>query len=154
MDTTNKVYIDSECKTNGGVSNSDFKFELNESLDLGDNTMCYIGDISIPHTWYTVEGCNNKLYIGSTNPYLTLSASILTVASGNYAASSLATMLNNLLQTRFPNGNFSCVYNIIIGTVTTSSTTNFRIMTNGVVKSLQGNIAGWYGDNNEETGHP
>ena len=27
-------------------------------------------------------------------------------------------------------------------------------MTNECVKSLQGTIAGWYGNNNEETGHP
>ena len=106
------------------------------------------------HTWYTVEDYNKKLYIDSTDPDVTLSASILIVASGNYAASSLATTLNNLLQTRFPNDNFSCVYNISVGTITISSTMNFRIMTDGFVKSLQGNIAGWCGNNNEEIGHP
>ena len=31
---------------------------------------------------------------------------------------------------------------------------DFRIVTDEFVKSLQGNIAGWYGNNNEETGHP
>ena len=56
------------------------------TLDLGENTICFIDDISIPHIWYSVEGYNNKLYIEATNPELTLSASILTVASGNYAA--------------------------------------------------------------------
>ena len=84
----------------------------------------------------------------------TLSASILTVASGNYTASSLATSLNNILQTRFPNDNCSCVYNISVGTVTIASTMGFRIMADEFVKSLQGNIAGWYGNNNEEIGHP
>ena len=63
-------------------------------------------------------------------------------------------MLNNLLQTRFPNDNFSCVYNLSVGTTTISSTTDFRIMTDGFVKSLQGDIAGWYGNNNGEIGHP
>ena len=73
-----------------------FKFELKESLDLYDNTVCYIDGISIPHTWYTIEDYNNQLYIEATNPDLSLSASILTVASGNYAASSLATTLNTI----------------------------------------------------------
>ena len=131
-----------------------FKFELKESLDLGENTVCYIDDISIPHTWYTIGDYNNKLYIEATKADLTVSAYILSVASGNYTASSLATSLNNILQTRFPNDNCSCVYNISVGTITSSSTMNFRIMAHEFVKSLQGNIGGWYGNNNEEIGHP
>ena len=51
MDRIKNIYIDSRYKTNGSVSNSDFKFGLNESFDLCGNTVCYIGDISIPHTW-------------------------------------------------------------------------------------------------------
>ena len=98
------------------------KFELNESLDLGEHAVCYIDDISIPHTWYYVEYYNNKLYIEATSPDLTLSASILTVASGNYTASSLAVTLINILQTRFPNDNCSRVYNVNVGTITISST--------------------------------
>ena len=109
--------------------------------------------ISIPHTWSTIEGYNNQLYIEATNPDVLLSASILIVPSGNYTASSLATMLNDRLQTCFPNDNFSCVYNVSVGTITISSTMNFRIMTGGFAKTLQG-ISGWFGNNNEEIGHP
>ena len=116
--------------------------------------MRYIDDISIPHTWYTIEYYNNQLYIEATKPDLTLSASILTVASGNYTASSLATTLNTILQIRFPNDNCSCVYNIGVGTITISSTLGFRIMTDEFVKPLQGNTGGWYGNDNEEIGHP
>ena len=70
------MYIDSRYKINDSVSNSDFKFEVKEALDLPDNTVCYIDDTSIPHTWYTVEEYNNQLYIASTNSDLTLKASI------------------------------------------------------------------------------
>ena len=111
------------------------KFEIKEALDLRDNTACYIDDISIPHTWYTVEEYSNQLYIDSTNSDLTLKAYILTVPNGSYTASALATMLNHLLQTRFPNDSFSCVYNVSVGTITISSTMNFRIMTGGCVKT-------------------
>ena len=31
---------------------------------------------------------------------------------------------------------------------------SFRIMPDEFAKSLQGNIGGWYGNNNEEIGHP
>ena len=76
------------------------------------------------------------------------------VASGIYTASSLATSLNNILQTHVPNDNCSCVYNISVGTITISSTVDFRTMTYEFVKFLQGKIAGWCGNNNEEIGHP
>ena len=39
---------------------------LQEALGLPDNTVCYIDDISIPHSWYTIEYFNNKLYIQRT----------------------------------------------------------------------------------------
>ena len=153
MDKSYQVYVDSRCKTNDSVSNSDFKFESEESFDLHDNTVCYIDDISIPHTWCTIEDYNNQFYIEAINPDLSLSASILPVPSGNYTASPLATMLNNILQTCFPNGNFSCVYNVSVGTITISSTMNFRMVTDGFAKTLQG-ISGWSGNNSEEIGHP
>ena len=55
MDKIKKVYVDSRYKTNDSVSNSDLEFELKEALYLPDNTVCYIDDISIPHTWFTIE---------------------------------------------------------------------------------------------------
>ena len=54
------MHIDSRSKANGRISHSDFEFELKESLDLPDNTMCYIDDRSMPHTWYTIEDYNNN----------------------------------------------------------------------------------------------
>ena len=62
-------------------------------------------------------------------------------------------MLHKLLQTCFPNDNCSCVYHVSVGTITISSTMDFRIMTDDCVKTLQG-ISSWYGNNNEEIGHP
>ena len=59
MDKTKKAYVDSRFRTRDANSDSDFKFELKEALDLPDNTVCYIGDISIPHTWRTIEPHNN-----------------------------------------------------------------------------------------------
>ena len=78
---------------------------------------------------------------------------MLTVPHGNYTASSLATMLNKLLQTRFPNDNVSCVYKVSVGTISISSTMNFRIMTGDFVKTLQG-ISTWHGNDDEALGHP
>ena len=127
MDKIKKVYTYSGYKANASVGNSDFKFELKEALALGENTVCYTDDISIPHTGYTIEDYNSNLYIEATNPDSTLSTSILTVASSNYTASSLATSLT--YYNHVPNDNCSCVYNISVGTITISSTIDFRLMT-------------------------
>ena len=71
MDKNKKVYIDSRYKTSDSVSNSYFKFESKESLDLGENAACYIDNISTPHTGYTIGDYNNKLYVEATNADLT-----------------------------------------------------------------------------------
>ena len=63
MDKVKNAYIDSRCKNNDSESNSDYNFELKESLGLPDNTVCYVDDICIPHTWRTIESHNNKFYI-------------------------------------------------------------------------------------------
>ena len=47
MDKVRKVYVDSRFRTKDSVSNSDFKVELKEAIDLPENTVCYVDDISI-----------------------------------------------------------------------------------------------------------
>ena len=90
--------VDSRYKTDASVSNSQFKFELKEGLDLPGNTVCYIDDISIPHPWYTIENYNNKSYTENTYPYFSLSASVLSVQEGNCNATVLASTLQFVLQ--------------------------------------------------------
>ena len=58
-----KVYIDSRFETKDSTSKSEFKFEFKQSMQLPDNCVCYIDDIVIPHTWYSIEDFNNKLYV-------------------------------------------------------------------------------------------
>ena len=55
MDKMKKAYVDSRFRTRASNPDSDFKVELKEPLDLPDNTACYVDDISIPHTWRTIE---------------------------------------------------------------------------------------------------
>ena len=60
MDKIKKAYVDPRFRTRGSNSDSGFKFEsLEAALDLLGNTVCYIDDISIPHTWRTIESHNN-----------------------------------------------------------------------------------------------
>ena len=55
------IYIDSRHKTRDSASNSDFIFQLTETISTPPNCVCYIDDIIIPHTWYGIEYYNNKL---------------------------------------------------------------------------------------------
>ena len=116
MDKIKKVYVDSIYKSNGSVSNSGFKFELKEAVGLPDNTVCYIDDISIPHTWYTIEeNLNNTLYIVTTimDPGVTPTwhhALLLEIPSGNYTGTSLALALQAELNIAKPDHQFVCTY--------------------------------------------
>ena len=155
MDKIKKIYVDSRYKTSDSVSNSDFKFELKEQIDVPDNTVCYIDDISIPHSWYTVENYNNKLYIENTHSDFTLTAAVLTIPEGNYTATNLASTLQSVLQTTFPNENYTCIYNTARGTITITAIRSFRIYTDNQVVQLTNSIGvqfpGWVDQNNQPT---
>jgi hypothetical protein len=59
-----KIYIDSRYKTADSVSSSNFKIDLQTTLLFPENSVFYIDDISIPHSWYTVENdINDRIYI-------------------------------------------------------------------------------------------
>ena len=131
MDKVKKVYVDSRFRTNGSDSNSDFKFELTEALDLPDNTVCYVDDISIPHTWRTIESYNNKFYIilrttvanpnGSATynwfPYM------ITIPDGNYDGYRLASGMQDLLNSIEINFTFEVKYNTATGSIKIEETT-------------------------------
>jgi hypothetical protein len=58
-----KIYCDTKFRRFDSKSTSDFKIDLPQTLKLPDNCVCYIDDVSIPRTWYTVESnVNDKLY--------------------------------------------------------------------------------------------
>ena len=98
-----KIYIDTKYKTKDSVSNSNFKFELPETLLFPENSVFYIDDVSIPNSWYTVEeNVNDRLYIylSATNPDQDNAGAAwegITITSGNYSGTDLAAEI----QTKF-----------------------------------------------------
>ena len=58
-----KVYIDSRFKTKDSKSNSEFKYELVESIQLPDKCVCFVDDVIVPHSWYNIDENNRYLYI-------------------------------------------------------------------------------------------
>ena len=113
MDNVKKCYIDSRFRTADSISDSDFRFELKEQLDLPDNTVCYVDDISIPHTWRTIGFHNNKFYIVINTEYINGDESItynwipyvLNIQEGNYSGSNVVIAIQDLLNAL--DGNFT-----------------------------------------------
>ena len=147
MEKIKKVYIDSRYRTvDASSSDSDFKFELKEAIDLPENTVCYIDAICIPHTWRSIENHNNKLHIiikrylpnasfinWSWNPY------VLTIPEGNYTGSNLASAIQEQLSF-IQNVTISVSYSSARGTINISSTQN-----EGVVDELYFIVASDFG---------
>ena len=55
-----KVYIDTLFKSADSLSDCEFCIELPRSLNIQENTICYIIDVVIPVSWSTVDTRNNK----------------------------------------------------------------------------------------------
>ena len=56
-----KIYIDTKNEKDNSISNSQFRWELPEAISLPHNTIFFIDDVSIPHSWYTInENLNGK----------------------------------------------------------------------------------------------
>ena len=144
MDKIQKVYGDSRYKSNGSVGDSDFKFELKEALDLPDNTVWYIDDISIPHTWYTIEdNLINTLYIitAQIDPGVTPTwyrPLALEIPPGNYTGTSLARALQTELEIAEPGFQIVCTYDYATGSITirSSSILLFSILSDYQVQTV------------------
>ena len=76
--TYNKVYVDSQKRLPQSESSSDFIMQMNENLETHPNTVMYVMDEVIPHSYYTTpEGFYQFVYVivyntsdGSVQAYL------------------------------------------------------------------------------------
>ena len=59
-----KIYVDTKYKSRDSISNSNFKVDLPITTSFPENSVFYIDDVSIPHSWYTIEeNINDKLFV-------------------------------------------------------------------------------------------
>lgn len=99
-----KIYVDSRWCTSDSVSSSNFKVQLPTTLQCPDNTVFFINDVSIPHTWKTVEeNINDTLYVMKVNTTPTSAADTYSgfkvkLAPANYTPTTFATELQTRLQ--------------------------------------------------------
>ena len=87
-----KLYIDTKYKSRDSVSNSNFKIDLPTTLSFPDNSVFYIDDISIPHSWFTIEkDVNDKLYAVIIEAGQATDYKIAVLSAGVYNGTELAT---------------------------------------------------------------
>ena len=64
-----KIYIDSRDRTVDSKSASNFKIELPNTVQMPDNTVCFVSDVCVPHVWKIVEeGLNDNLFLSYIVP--------------------------------------------------------------------------------------
>ena len=142
-----KVYIDSHYKVSG--TSSDFTIDLPETVQLEDNMLCQIHEVSIPHSWYSINSTNSNLYFRHQIIPPGVIAGItyrkITIPEGNYNAVDLAQTieiaLNLLVDTVDRPNTYSLHYNNSTNKITFSSnyaTAIFVVLTDGEIAPVAG----------------
>ena len=88
-----KVYIDTKYKTRDSISNNNFKYELPQTMFMPENTVFYVDDVAIPHSWATVESFNDKLYFRVIGQAVNPTDHIISLEKQLYNGQTLATEL-------------------------------------------------------------
>ncbi len=151
-----KIYIDTRFKTSDSKSSTDFKIDLPNSLYFPSNSVFYIDDIAIPHSWYTIEeNVNDKLYIyvspkepdQDNNGVI---CRIIKLNHGNYTGADLSAELNlrigekidTMEKPNILNVNFNARHNTI-SISTLYNEIKFKILTMKDIKNELNNT--WFG---------
>ena len=149
-----KIYVDTRYRTSDSISTSNFKIELPYTVEMPNNSVFYITDICIEHSWLTVEtGINDSLYFYAIDPVSGLTKNtIVVLPSANYTGSTLATAiqtsLNNQLATGLPY--FTAAYNANANIITITCTVlSFRLLTDPELSTYLNNT--WIGTAYDKT---
>jgi hypothetical protein len=139
-----KIYIDTKFKTADSVSTSNFRYELPETLFFGVDSVFYVDDIAIPHSWWSVEeDMNNKLYF-QLRDILTKQIwnYVVSIAPGNYTGVDFAAELQQRMNTAAASGHplnlFTVSYTSKTNSITIAmlpGTLVFRILTPAELKT-------------------
>ena len=97
-----KIHVDSRFKSSG--THSQFEFPLAEPFSTPEGTVCYVDNVSIPHSWLSVDNSNKYLYIAERaggGPY-TYTVRRIELATGNHSGTTLKTALQTALNSNTP----------------------------------------------------
>ena len=119
-----KVYNDSSYKDSG--TSSEFTVDLPETVQLEENMLCQVHEVSIPHSWYSINSTNNNLYFRHQVIPPGVIAGItyrkITIPEGNYTVNDLAQTIEIALNLAYDTGDRPNTYSISYNTSTNKYT--------------------------------
>src|SRR6056300_754320 len=80
-----KIYIDSRFESNDSSSDSDFKTDLPESVNMPEDTVFYIDDVAIPVSWCMIDSNRNDRLCVRVDGVM----SVVFLTPGNYTLQTL-----------------------------------------------------------------
>ena len=106
-----KVYIDSRFKTKDSKSDSEFKYELVQSIQLPDKCAMFLDDVIIPVSWFNVDEDNKYIYIRRFEDLTnTRTDRIVPIEVSNHTFDSLTESLQEGLDTVYGSNIFTVSY--------------------------------------------
>jgi len=156
-----KIYVDTKFRSQDSNSSSDFKIELPETITFQENTVFYLDDITIPHSWDTIlTDINDKLYFKvyvGTGPTPSQEYHFeVSIEAGNYIGPDLATEIQtkmNDVTTNVSTNLFTCAYvpktnKITISIKNDPAVYSFRIPTQRELPTME-----WFGSIDRSNPH-
>jgi len=121
-------YIDSNKRLTG--DESDFTVKLNIDKNKNFDSVVLL-DISIPKSYYLVNDTNNEFVLDENGSQATI-----TIQNGNYSRTSLATFVENALNTSSPNGYAYVITYTSIGTTVDTGKYTFSVSGNAGIQPI------------------
>jgi hypothetical protein len=114
---TKRIYVDSR---HGIGTNDDFIVELPEMIVLGREAVCYVTDLSMSHSWFSIDSSNRSIYIVESENG-TNTARHIQLPSQNHDVLTLKPVIANALNAgKTVSGTYTVVYNTSTNTYTIS----------------------------------
>ena len=129
-----KIYIDSRFKSSDSASDSDFKIDLPETVNMPEDTVFYIDDVAIPVSWYMIDSNrNDRLYVRVDGVM-----SVVFLTPGNYTLQTLNQEIVDQMNNAVPGDLFVSSPNASKNQVgiSTTSTKVFEILTDAQLLQL------------------
>ena len=136
-----KVYIDSRFKTRYSKSNSEFTYELAESVELPDKCCCFVDDVIIPVSWYNIDENSKNIYVRRYQDLTdTKTDRIVPIEVNNHTADTLTDAVQDALNIAFGGGVFTVTYDPrkLKITITAESQSEVKLFTDDELKGVNG----------------
>ena len=136
-----KAEVNSRFKTKDSKSNSEFKYELVESIQLLDKCVCFVDDVVLPVSWYNIDDNNKNIYVRRFQDLAdTKTDRIVPIEVSNHTTDTLTEAVQEALNTKIGAGVFIVSYDDrkLKLSITAESQSELELFTDDELKGLNG----------------